>query len=250
MDKIFTCENISVRYDDQIVIEELSFSVSYGDYLCIVGDNGAGKSTLLKCILGLKSLSGGTLKFADDFKKNQIGYVPQKNESKEGFPATVTEVVLSGCLNQHGLIPFYSKEEKKRAAEILDELALKDLSDKSINELSGGQIKRVMLARALMASEKLLVMDEPVAALDPIATKEFYATVEKLHNEGMTIIMVSHDIHTAVHNATHILHLSNRLPNFFGTKEAYLKSDIGHTYLGTHGNCAQCHTHLVDYKYD
>lgn len=244
--EIIKCENISVRYDDQIVLENLSFSVSDGDYLCIVGDNGAGKSTLLKCILGLKSLSGGTLSFAEDIKKNQIGYVPQNGENSEGFPATVTEVVMSGCLNQHGFKPFYTKEEKKRAMEVLDELTLKDLADKSINELSGGQVKRVMLARALMASEKILVMDEPVAALDPVATKEFYATVDKLHHEGMTIIMVSHDIHTAVHNATHILHLSNRLPNFFGTKEEYLRSDIGHTYLDTHGDCAQCHTHLVD----
>lgn len=243
--EIIRCENISVRYDDQIVLEDLSFSVSEGDYLCIVGDNGAGKSTLLKCILGLKSLSGGDISFADDFKKNQIGYVPQKNESSGEFPATVMEVVMSGCLNKHGFAPFYKREEKKRAEKVLDELTLKDLANKSINELSGGQLKRVMLARALMASEKILIMDEPVAALDPVATKEFYATVEKLHHEGMTIIMVSHDIHTAVHSASHILHLSNRLPNFFGTKEEYLRSDIGHTYLDTHGDCAQCHTHLV-----
>lgn len=250
MDNIITCENITVRYDNQIVIDDLTFSVSYGDYLCIVGDNGAGKSTLLKCLLGLKELSGGTLFYGDGVKKNQIGYVPQKNENSEGFPATVSEVVLSGCINRHGLGPFYSKDERERAKHILGELALNDLAQKSINELSGGQQKRVMLARALMASEKLLVMDEPVAALDPIATKEFYETVDKLHREGMTIIMVSHDIHTAVHSATHILHLSNRLPNFFGTKESYLKSDIGHTYLGTGGNCTQCHTHLVDYKLD
>ena len=243
--EIIKGEKLSVRYDDQIVIENLSFLVSDGDYLCIVGDNGAGKSTLLKCILGLKSISGGSLLYGDDFKKNQIGYVPQKSENIEGFPATVIEVVMSGCLNKHGFSPFYNNKEKKRAHMVLGELDIMDLADMSINELSGGQLKRVMLARALMASERLLVMDEPVAALDPAATREFYATVNKLNREGMTIIMVSHDIHAAVHNATHILHLSNRLPNFFGTKEEYLKSDIGHTYLGSHGDCTQCHEQVL-----
>ncbi len=240
---LIRCENITVSYNSRIVIDNLSFSVDSGDYLCIVGDNGAGKSTLIKCILGLKSLASGTLTFDPHFSKKGIGYVPQTNETEKGFPATVREVVLSGCVS-HSVSPFYSKEEKKRADECLDEVGLSDVAKTNLLALSGGQKKRVMLARALMASDGLLIMDEPVASLDPIATREFYDKVKSINDEGTTVIMVSHDIHTAVHNATHILHLSNRLPNFFGTKEEYLKSDIGHTYLGKDGDCAQCHQHI------
>ena len=246
---LIKCENIKVQYDDQTVIENLSFSVDEGDYLCVVGDNGAGKSTLLKCILGLKQISAGSISFSDGFKQSGIGYVPQTNDSDMRYPATVKEIVLSGCVAKHGASPFYSKEEKSLAAKKIADVGLENEADKSFNDLSGGMKRKVMLARALMASSKLLVMDEPVSSLDPIATRDFYEKVNDIHDEGMTVIMVSHDIHTAVHNATHILHLSNRLPNFFGTKEEYLKSDIGHTYLGKDGDCAQCHQHFEQLKF-
>lgn len=242
--EILKCEHLQVKYDNRTVIDDLNFSISYGDYLCIVGDNGAGKSTLLKCLLGLKNASAGTVSFDTNLKKNQIGYVSQALDINNDFPATVTEVVLSGCLNQHGLSPFYTKQEREHALEILGELNMSDYIGKSFKELSGGQQKRVLLARALMASEKLLLLDEPVAALDPIATEEFYDTMRHLNKSGMTLIMVSHDIHKAVHNASHILHLSNCMPNFFGTHSEYLASDIGHTYLGEHGHCSQCHEEL------
>ncbi len=246
---LINCENIKVMYDDQTVIDDLSFSVEYGDYLCIVGDNGAGKSTLLKCLLGLKNITSGTLSFDPAFSRKQIGYVPQSNDLSDDFPATVREIVLSGCMNRHGAFSFYTKAEKEEAARCMEETGLTQEAGKSFNDLSGGLKKRVMLARALMASGKLLVMDEPVSSLDPIATRDFYEKVDNIHGEGMTVIMVSHDIHTAVHNATHILHLSNRLPNFFGTREEYLKSDIGHTYLGKNGDCAQCHRHFDTLKF-
>ncbi len=246
---LIRCDNIKVQYNDQTVIDNLSFSVDEGDYLCIVGDNGAGKSTLLKCILGLKNISAGTLAFAEGFAQGSIGYVPQTNDAEMNFPATVREIVLSGSIGGHGASPFYSKAEKALAVKYIEEVGLSKEADRSFNDLSGGMKRRVMLARALMASSRLLVMDEPVSSLDPIATREFYEKVNAIHDEGMTIIMVSHDIHTAVHNATHILHLSNRLPNFFGTKEEYLKSDIGHTYLGKNGDCAQCHQHFEQLKF-
>ena len=242
--ELIKCEDLQVNYDSRSVIKDLSFTVNYGDYLCIVGDNGAGKSTLVKCLLGLKQISGGQMTFASDIGRNQIGYVSQMSSSDADFPATVLEVVMSGCLNRHGFNPFYKKSEKERAMDILAKLGLADLANQSYKNLSGGQQKRVFLSRALMASEKLLILDEPVAALDPIATDDFYSTMDLLHKEGMTLIMVSHDIHTAVHKATHILHLSNQMPNFFGTREEYLRSSIGHTYLGTSGNCSQCNKNL------
>lgn len=238
---IIKCENLTVKYDDKVVIDNLSFNVGYGDYLCIVGDNGAGKSTLIKCILGLKSINQGSLIFDSEIKKNQVGYVSQNSEISDDFPATVMEVVMSGSINQKGFNPFYKKSDKNRAMEVLHELSMCALKDMKFSNLSGGQQKRVLLARALMASEKLLILDEPVAALDPIATEEFYDSMEKLNESGMTLIMVSHDIHTAIHRATHILHLSGNMPTFFGTREEYLHSDIGHAYLGDHGDCVQCH---------
>lgn len=241
---LLTCTHIQISYDDRTVIEDLTFKVGYGDYLCIVGDNGAGKSTLIKCLLGLKQISGGELKYDSGIRQNQIGYVSQNLEVNEDFPASVLEVVVSGCLNRHGILPFYSKKEKTDAEDVLNKLGLADIANESFKNLSGGQQRRVMLARALMASEKLLILDEPVSSLDPIATEEFYNTMKMLNDEGMTLVMVSHDIHTAVHKASHILHLSNQMPNFFGTREEYLGSKIGHSYMGSGGNCTQCNKRI------
>lgn len=244
---LLTCENLLIKYENTTVISDLSFSVEYGDYLCIVGDNGAGKSTLMKCILGLKGLQSGKITFDNDFDRKEIGYVSQLDEIDRDFPASVKEVVMLGCLNKHGFSPFYSKEEKERAAAILKKLHIESLTDRSFRELSGGQRKRVLLARALMASGKVLLLDEPVAALDPIATKDFYDTIQKLNKEGMTIIMVSHDIHASIHHGTHILHLSHDLPTFYGTTDEYLESKIGHTYLGESGRCSQCEKNLHEH---
>ncbi len=241
---LLICKDLLIKYENTTVISNLSFSVNYGDYLCIVGDNGAGKSTLLKCILGLKTVQSGSISFDESLARTEIGYVSQLDEMNKDFPASVTEVVLSGCLNKHGLSPFYSKKEKALASQALMKLNIKDLADKSFQELSGGQRKRVLLARALLASGKLLLLDEPVAALDPIATREFYEILTSLNKEGMTIIMVSHDIHTSIHTATHILHLSSEVPTFFGTTDEYLNSQIGNTYLGEHGSCRQCYKQI------
>lgn len=237
---LLTCKDLLIKYENTTVISDLSFSVNYGDYLCIVGDNGAGKSTLLKCILGLKTLQGGSISFDKDMSRTEIGYVSQLDEMNKDFPASVMEVVLSGGLNKHGFSPFYSPKEKALAKQALTKLSIENLAAKSFQELSGGQRKRVLLARALLSSSKLLLLDEPVAALDPIATQEFYDILSELNHEGMTIIMISHDIHSSIHHATHMLHLSPEIPAFFGTTDEYLNSRIGHTYLGEHGNCSQC----------
>lgn len=244
---LIDCQNLLIKYENTTVISDLSFSVNCGDYLCVVGDNGAGKSTLIKCLLGLKDLQGGSISFDNDFDRKSIGYVSQLDDINEDFPASVTEVVLLGCLNRHGILPFYTREEKKRASELLKRLHIESLSDKSFQELSGGQRKRVLLARALMASGDVLLLDEPTAALDPIATREFYDAIGRLNKEGMTIIMVSHDIHAAIHHATHILHLSGNMPTFFGTTDEYLNSKIGHSYLDEKGKCAQCDQNLHEH---
>lgn len=237
---LLTCEHIKIKYENRDVISDVSFQIDAGDYLCIVGDNGAGKTTLLKALLGIKNIQEGTISFDPSLEKNEIGYVSQQNDINKDFPASVYEVVMSGCLNKHGFSPFYREGEKKRAQEILARLGLSDIKFQSFQQLSGGQQKRVLLARALLSSSKLLFLDEPVAALDPIATNDFYEVLSRLHSEGMTIIMISHDIHSSIHHASHILHLSNS-SYFFGTTNDYLTSSFGQTYLGEKGLCRECH---------
>ena len=243
---ILTCSDLLIRYENTTVIRDLSFSVNEGDYLCIVGDNGAGKSTLLKCILGLKTIQAGSIVFDPAFDRSKTGYVSQLDEINPDFPASVKEVVMPGCLNRRGL-PFYTPAEKARYKEVLKKLHIESLDTKSYRELSGGQRKRVLLARALMTSADLLLLDEPVAALDPNATRDFYDTIMRLNKEGTTIIMVSHDIHASIHHATHILHLSGETAAFFGTVDAYLTSRLGHSYLDDRGKCAQCDRSLHEH---
>ena len=246
---ILTCKDLLIRYENTTVIRGLSFVVNEGDYLCIVGDNGAGKSTLLKCILGLKSLQEGSVVFDPAFEKSRIGYVSQTDEISPDFPASVFEVVMQGSLGRHVFCPFYTKEEKQKYREVLKKLHIESLSSKSFANLSGGQRKRVLLARALMADAKLLLLDEPVAALDPNATRDFYDMISRLHRDGTTIVMVSHDIHAAIHHATHILHLFGEEAAFFGTTEEYLNSRMGHTYLNEDGKCAQCDQNLHEHMH-
>ncbi|NLG02932.1 MAG: metal ABC transporter ATP-binding protein [Clostridia bacterium] len=237
---ILTCEHVRIKYENREVISDVSFQINTGDYLCIVGDNGAGKTTLLKALLNMKTIQDGTISFDASLGQNDIGYVSQQNDINKDFPASVYEVVMSGCLNKHGFSPFYHEDEKRRAQEILTRLGLFDIKFQSFQQLSGGQQKRVLLARALLSSSKLLFLDEPVAALDPIATNEFYEVISQLNQEGMTIIMISHDIHSSIHHASHILHLSGS-SYFFGTTNDYLTSSFGQTYLGEKGLCRECH---------
>ncbi|MBR4169574.1 MAG: metal ABC transporter ATP-binding protein [Lachnospiraceae bacterium] len=243
---LLTCDDLLIKYDNTTVIDGLSFSVNEGDYLCIVGDNGAGKSTLLKCILGLKSVQRGEVAFDPAFDRAKIGYVSQLDEINPDFPASVKEVVMLGSASGHGL-PFYSAAERAQYKEVLKKLHIESLGGRSFRELSGGQRKRVLLARALMTSASLLLLDEPVAALDPGATRDFYDMILRLNKEGTTIIMVSHDIHASIHHATHILHLSGENAAFFGTVDAYLNSRLGHSYLDDQGKCAQCDRSLHEH---
>ncbi len=233
------CRELSLGYNGVRIAENLSFSVADGDYLCIVGENGAGKSTLVKTLLGLNTQIGGEIKFDKNIKPRDIGYLPQQAELQRDFPATVWEIVLSGCLGGMGLRPWFSKSEKGLAEENLKKLGIFDLKDKSYRNLSGGQQQRVLLARALCAAKKIILLDEPAAGLDPIATNEMYHLIMELnHHENLTVIMVSHDIGAAVRHAKHILHLGNG-QSFFGETSEYAVSDVGKAFLGI-GKCRRC----------
>ena len=225
MEELIKCEKLAFSYENADVIKDLSFTVSNGDYLCIVGENGSGKSTLTKGLLGLKSPDSGKIIFGEGLKKNEIGYLPQQTPAQKDFPASVFEVVLSGRLNSRGLRPFYSRNDKIR------KLGIEDLMKRSYRDLSGGQQQRVLLARALCAGRKLIFLDEPVTGLDPIVTEEMYRLIEELNKKDkITIVMVSHDITSAVKYATHILHL-NYEKSFFGTSEEYMKSPLGQYFF-------------------
>ena len=224
------CRNLVLGYEKHAVAEGINFSVNKGDYLCILGENGSGKSTLIKTLLGLNKPLSGEILFGDHLQAKEIGYLPQQTLAQRDFPASVWEIVLSGCLNRSGFRPFYSKLERDIARENMAQLGISHLAKRCYRELSGGQQQRVLLARALCATRKMLLLDEPVAGLDPKATAELYEVIYELNQKhGTTIVMVSHDIMAAIPYASHVLHLSHR-PLFWGTKEDYVKSPAGQIY--------------------
>ena len=226
---LLTVKDLSLGYDNRTIAEDLNFTVSAGDYLCIVGENGSGKSTLMKTLLQLQPPVKGEILTGDGLKNNEIGYLPQQTIVQRDFPASVREIVLSGCQSRCGLRPFYNKAEKALAQENMKRMRITDLADRCYRELSGGQQQRVLLARALCATRKVLLLDEPVSGLDPKVTAEMYELIKELNDEGITIIMISHDIAAALRYATNILHIGSSV--FFGTKEEYLESDTGKFFL-------------------
>lgn len=226
-------KNLTLGYDSKAVLSGLSFEVNSGDYLCIVGENGSGKTTLMKTVLGLQSPLEGSIEFSDGLKQTEIGYLPQQTVVQRDFPASVWEIVLSGCLNNSKGF-FYSKEDRIKAAENIKLMGLEDLTKRCYRELSGGQQQRVLLARALCATSKMLLLDEPVSGLDPKVTAEMYQLIETLNKQGITVIMISHDLHAAVQYASHILHIDNN-NIFFGTKADYVESSKGRMFLSADG---------------
>lgn len=224
-----TCENVSLGYDNKTILSNLSFSVNSGDYLCIVGENGSGKSTLMRTMLGLQKPMSGEISLGDGLKKGEIGYLPQQTDVQKNFPASVKEIVLSGCQARAGLRPFYNNQEKEMAANAMKKMRIEEFSKRCYRELSGGQQQRVLLARALCATQKILLLDEPVSGLDPKVTAEMYELISGLNKEGITIIMISHDIDVAISEASHILHICDK--PFFGTKEEYLKSELSSKFI-------------------
>ena len=229
---LIACRDVSFAYESNIVVSDLNFEVNSGDYLCIVGENGSGKSTLIKGLLRLKQPLKGNVLVDRDMKANEVGYLPQQMTMQKNFPASVYEVVISGRLNRQRIFSFYSKADRESAEENMKRLNIQDLRDRSYTELSGGQQQRILLARALCATKKMLLLDEPVAGLDPMVTHDLYDQIYRINKEtGITVIIVSHDIPSAVKYASHILHLKNS-QEFFGTAEEYIKSDVGKEFLG------------------
>lgn len=223
------CQNLSVGYEGKTILHNINFEVKAGDYLCIVGENGSGKSTLMKTILGLLPVINGEILFGDGLKKNEIGYLPQKTGIQKDFPASVREIVFSGCQSHGGNHLFYSKKEKQIAYDNMNKLQINNLENKSYRQLSGGQQQKVLLARALCATGKMLLLDEPISGLDPKSAQELYTVIKKLNQQDkITIIMISHDI-TAVKYANNILHIGKKI--FFGTKDEYLKSKQAHLFI-------------------
>ena len=220
---LITCKELSIGYDGKAILQNINFSVAPGDYLCIVGENGSGKSTLMRTILGLQQPVSGEIRFGDGLGKKEIGYLPQQTQVQKDFPASVREIILSGCQNQCGLRPFYRKEEKEHARKTMEKLGIAHLSGRCYRELSGGQQQRVLLARALCATKKILLLDEPVSGLDPKATEEMYTIVRNLNRkEGVAVLMISHDIQAAAADATHILRIGKTAS--YMSQETYLKN--------------------------
>lgn len=235
-------KNASMGYEGKTVLSDINLKINEGDYICIVGENGSGKTTLMKCLLGLLPVQSGSIIFGDGLKQCEIGYLPQQTVLQKDFPASVSEVVLSGCLNKKHTL-FYSKEQKNTASENMQLTGIYPLRKKCFRELSGGQKQRALLARALCATHKLLILDEPVTGLDPKATSDMYALIKSLNKSGITIIMVSHDITSSVNNASKILHLSKNT-YFYGTAHQYLHSDFGSKFMITGCPCDECrHNH-------
>ncbi len=256
---LIECRNVATQYGSYVACQNVSFSVNRGDYLCIVGANGSGKSTIVKTLLGLLEPKTGSI----ERNTAQIGYLPQKTEIQRDFPATVREIVLSGTIRANSISNFgffHSKEQKQQAQSQMEKLELLPIENKSFRELSGGQQQRVLLARSLCAAKDLLVLDEPVTGLDPAVTDELYTLIRRLNKEeNLAIIMVSHDVHRAVQNASHILHM-NREVAFFGTTGEYQKTslyrDLSHvevcqTHLCTHcgSNCNASHIILGQHSH-
>ncbi len=242
------CRDLQLGYDGQVVTEGINFDVEEGDYLCIIGENGAGKSTLMKALMNLNKPMGGEITFADDVKRNEIGYLPQNKEFQRDFPASVQEIVLSGCLSKCGIRPFYNRSEKKTAENNMKKMDVWDLRRKCYRELSGGQQQRVLLARALCATGKLLLLDEPVTGLDYKVTCEFYGLLSDLNKSGVSIVMVSHDLEEAIGHANKILQIG-REQVFFGDKNEYLMSESWKAFHQHHKD--HCHTkEQAGYKVD
>lgn len=227
--------DVSLGYTGNVIVEGLTFSISKGDYVCVVGENGAGKSTLVKALLGLLPPICGTICFGDGLAHREIGYLPQQTAVQRDFPASVEEIVRSGCLNRTGLRPFYNQKERAAARANMEALHIYPLRARCYRELSGGQQQRVLLARALCATRKMLLLDEPVSGLDPRASADMYALIKRLNEEeGITILMISHDVGVATTYASHILHVAKK-PLFFGPTADYVASDTGRYFLRAMG---------------
>ena len=217
---VLEMRDISKNFTGVRALSHVDFTLRKGEIHALMGENGAGKSTLMRTLLNLQQPIRGKITFGAGVKSDEIGYLPQQTIIQRDFPASVREIILSGCQNRVGMRPFYNRSEKKRASEMMEKLQITNLANRCYRELSGGQQQRVLLARALCATKKILLLDEPVSGLDPKVTDEMYRIVEKINREDkITIIMISHDIKAAMKYASHIVHIGEKV--FYGTKQEY-----------------------------
>lgn len=224
---LLTCNHVTLGYDGEAIVKDINFAIGQDTYLCVIGENGAGKSTLIKGLLGLIRPMSGRIETGEGLEAKEIGYLPQQTPIQKDFPASVLEVVLSGCINKMGLRPFYTRKEKEKAIRNLALMGISNLKDRCYQALSGGQQQRVLLARALCATGKLLLLDEPVAGLDPKATEDLYELIAKINKEqGIAVIMVTHDMPAALKYSNHLLHLSHK-QLYFGKTREYVTGTSG-----------------------
>ncbi len=228
---LIECKETAVGYDDTVVADNINFTVENGDYLCILGENGAGKSTLIKSLLGLIPPVKGEISFGDGLKQTEIGYLPQQTQIQKDFPASVYEIVISGLSGKTSKLPFYTKKDKHIALHNMKVLEIENMKNKCYRELSGGQQQRVLLARALCATGKLLLLDEPITGLDPLAAANFYDVIKGLNHNGIAVITVTHDISGGIRDAGKILYISHEKSCFY-TKEEFLRSELYMNYNG------------------
>lgn len=245
---LLSCNQVSLAYEQNTVAKDLSFSINAGDYLGIVGENGSGKTTLMKALLSLKPLAGGSIIFGEGLSQTEIGYLPQQTTAQRDFPASVWEVVLSGCQSRRGILPFYGQAEKQRAMEMMERMSITAFKKRSYRELSGGQQQRVLLARALCATQKLILMDEPTSGLDPMVSMELYRLIDEINQQGITVVTVSHDIENTVKYASHMLHLQEDCSYFFGDTHTYENSHFGKRFLDRQGRCSDRHCAVCQHR--
>ena len=220
---LLSCENVTLGYDNRKVIEDFSMEINEGDYWCVLGGNGVGKSTLIKGMLGLLKPMKGSIRYGEGFTRQSIGYLPQQSEAQKNFPASVMEVVLSGCLSNKKWSLFYRAEDKRNALMNMEKLGVEHLKKHCYRNLSGGQQQRVLLARALCATNEVLVLDEPVTGLDPSGVTDLYQSLKDLNeSHGITIIMISHDVEHVIGEVKQVLHLGENM--FIGNVEEYKKA--------------------------
>ena len=228
--ELIVCRDAALGYEGRAVLSGLDLRIAAGDYLCVVGENGSGKSTLMKGLLGLLEPMEGVIERAPELKSGAVGYLPQQTQAQKDFPATVYEVVLSGFLNRRGFRFFYTAAQKTEALQAIGKLGILELKDRCYRELSGGQQQRALLARALCAASRLLILDEPITGLDPAAAQDLYKTLRYLNEkEGMAVVMVTHDLRAALENARTVLHIGGK-SWFYGTVEDYYRSPEGRRF--------------------
>jgi len=247
MSVMIELKNISASYNGEPVLEDVNLNIRENDFIGIIGPNGGGKTTLLKLILGIMQPVKGRIIFnKEKIKPNEIGYLPQMPEGDYTFPISVQDVVLSGLMMLKGKTARMSHEDKARAADVLKDMGIYNLRSRTLNQLSGGELQRVYLCRALIGSPKLLLLDEPGNFVDSNFEQGFYDKLEE-YNEQAAIMMVSHDVGTisafvksfACVNQKLYFHDSDRitaeqLKSYGCPIQLIAHGDIPHTVLKTH----------------